>query len=94
MTYAVAILFLVLAVSSSVLLLGFINTRRSSHRAKAAAAAATSAASTPARRPTARSLPKPPPLSEDSLLLREIDRSFSAPHRYRFEPRLGDHGRG
>lgn len=95
MTYVVAILLLVLAVSSSVLVLGLANTRRSSHRPKTAAASSSSAAvAAPARRTPLRSLPKPPPLSDDSLSLREIDRSFSAPHRLRFESRLGEHGRG
>ncbi len=95
MTYVVAILLFVLAVSSSVLLVGLANLRRSAPRPNSAPVAASPAAvPAPPRRTPLRALPRPPPLSEDSLSLREIDRSFSAPSRFRFESRAGEHGRG
>lgn len=94
MTSVVVLLLLVLAAASVVLLVGLATSRHPAPPAKGDPAETPPAAPPgPGPRAPARALPRPPPLSEDSLSLREIDRSFSPPGRCRFESRPGGPGR-
>ncbi len=98
MTYLAAFLLVVLALSASILLIGLANTRRSSARPKPIVALTEERGATPAglRRTgaTPLPLPRPPPLTEESLPLGKVERTFPSPHRLRFESRFGEPGRG